>query len=483
MMADSDAPIPLCVDLDGTLVRTDTLHEALLLLARQRPAALVALPVWLTQGKARFKHHVSERVTIEPAALPYRADVLQLIKEARAEGRPVVLATAAPAPVATAIADHLGLFDAVLSSDETVNLSAETKAGALVARYGERGFDYIGDDRADLAVFARARHAVLVSSHNGLRKAAAARGPDTITFLDDPVGGGRAWLKALRIHQWLKNLVFFVPLVAAHAGGDIALLGAAILAFAAFCLCASSVYILNDLLDLPADRAHKRKKNRPFAAGMLPVKAGAAAAPLLLAVALGLGLLLPARFLSVLLLYYGLTTLYSFFLKRQVVVDVMLLAGLYTLRIIAGSAATGIAPSFWLLAFSMFVFLALAMVKRYAELRVAPISPATLAGRGYRPDDLPVVLALGSASGMVSVLILALYTQAAIVPELYPAAEWLWLVPPLMLYWITRLWVKAQRGEVDEDPVIFAARDWQSLTVLGLIGAVFLLAMSGWSLW
>lgn len=477
-----DALIPLCVDLDGTLVRTDMLHEAILLLAKRSPATLVALPGWLTRGKAGFKHLVAERVEIDATALPYRAEVLSLIEAARTEGRPVVLATAAPARIAEAVAAHLGLFDSVLSSNQGTNLSAGAKARALVELYGDGGFDYVGNDSADLPVLARARRGYLVSSRSGLRRAAA-HGHDAITNLDNPRGGALTWLKALRVHQWLKNLLIFVPLAAAHEAGNHVLLAASVIAFIAFSLCASSVYFLNDLLDLPADRIHRRKRNRPFASGALPIKAGVIVAPLLFAIALGLACLLPMRFLGVLLLYYALTTLYSFFLKRQVVVDVMLLASLYTIRIIAGSAATGIEPSFWLLALSMFVFLGLAMVKRYSELRLASATSAPLAGRGYRPDDLPVILALGSASGMVSVLILAMYTQATIVPEMYAAPEWLWLVPPLMLYWITRLWMKAQRGEVDEDPVIFAARDPQSLAVATLMGAAFLLATSGWSIW
>lgn len=476
-----DASIPLCVDLDGTLVRTDMLHETLLLLAKGAPRTLASLPGWLMRGKAGFKHEVAQRVTVDPASLPYRLEILDLIAEARAQGRRVVLATAAPTQVATAIAAHLGSFDEVLCSDEDHNLSADAKAALLVERFGACGFDYVGNDHADLPVFAQARRAYLVSSHGGLRR--AVRGHDAARFLDNPAGGVRAWVKALRLHQWLKNLLVFVPLAAAHAVMDASLLIAAMLAFLAFSLCASSVYILNDLLDLPSDRAHWRKRNRPFASGALPVKAGVVAAPLLLAAALALVWFLPVRFLGVLAAYYALTTLYSFFLKKQVVVDVMLLAALYTLRIIAGSAATNIRPSFWLLTLSMFVFLGLAMVKRYSELRIALTASAPIAGRGYRPDDLPVVLALGSASGMVSVLILAMYTQAEIVPAMYPSPEWLWLAPPLMLYWTTRLWMKAQRGEVHDDPVVFAARDWQSLAVLALMGASFLLAMSGISIW
>ncbi|MNF73484.1 Decaprenyl-phosphate phosphoribosyltransferase [compost metagenome] len=257
----------------------------------------------------------------------------------------------------------------------------------------------------------------------------------------------------------------------------------AILAFISFSLCASSVYLLNDLLDLPADRKHHRKKNRPFAAGTLSVKSGIAAIPLLLGSSLILALQLPPRFLVVLGVYYFLTAAYSFLLKKQVIVDVMILASLYSIRVIAGAAATDIKPSFWLLAFSMFIFLSLALVKRYSELRDTAFSVKLLPGRGYRPEDLPVVLALGSSSGMISVLILAMYTQAEIVPVMYPSHEWLWFAPSLMLYWTARLWMKTVRGEVDEDPVLFAARDWQSIVVVALMGCTFFMAISGPSLW
>lgn len=478
----SDGPIPLCVDLDGTLVRTDMLHESLLLLAKASPASLAALPGWLARGKAGFKHLIAERVVIDATGLPYHADVLSLIEQARAEGRPVILATASPTKVATAIAEHLGLFDAVLSSDEGTNLSSRAKADLLAERFGERGFDYIGNDTVDIPVFARARRAFLVSSRAGLRRGVS-RDHDDVTFIDDKGGGLRAWAKALRIHQWIKNLLIFVPVVAAHQITDPSVLIAAIIAFFAYSLCASSVYLLNDLLDLSADRAHHRKRNRPFASGALPVKAGIVAAPILLAGSVSLALMLPPRFLAVLAVYYVLTAAYSFLLKKQVIVDVMLLAGLYTLRIIAGAAATNIKPSFWLLALSMFVFLGLAMVKRYSELRISMASAKPLAGRGYHPEDLPVVLAIGSASGMVSVLILALYTQSEIVPNMYVSPEWLWFAPPLMLYWTARLWMKTVRGEMHDDPVVFAARDWQSLTVAGLMGVCFLLAMTKWSPW
>jgi 4-hydroxybenzoate polyprenyltransferase len=302
-------------------------------------------------------------------------------------------------------------------------------------------------------------------------------------LIDRHTGGVRAWMKALRLHQWLKNLLIFVPLLASGRFREAELVGQAVLAFASFSLFASAVYVMNDMVDLQSDRLHRTKRNRPFASGTLPVAAGVAAVPVLLAASLGIALLIPSLFLAALLVYGAVTTLYSFVLKRQVIVDVMLLAGLYTMRILAGSAATDVRPSFWLLAFSMFIFLCLAMTKRYSELRQSIDKDMPLSGRGYRPSDLPVVLALGSGSGLVAVLILALYTQSLVVPELYPQPEWIWLIPPLLLYWVARLWLKAGRGEIDDDPVLFAAKDWQSLTVGALTGILFLLARTGLSLW
>jgi 4-hydroxybenzoate polyprenyltransferase/phosphoserine phosphatase len=478
-MADAERPIPLCVDLDGTLIRSDTLHEALLLLAKDSPRILPALPLWLAGGKAKFKHSVSERVDVHAATLPYCEDVLTIIREARAQHRPVVLVTAAPARIAKAIADDVKLFDDVLTSDESVNLSRDRKAAALVSRYGHKGFDYAGNSADDLPVFEYCRRGFLVSSSPRLRRAAERRNCN-LTFVDRRTGGARAWMKALRVHQWLKNLLIFVPLLASGRFRNLELTGHAALAVASFSLFASAVYLINDVADLQSDRIHRTKRNRPFASGAIPIASGVAAAPVLVAISIALALFLPPLFLAALLAYAVVTTLYSFALKRQVVVDVMLLAGLYTMRILAGSAATDIRPSFWLLAFSMFFFLCLAMTKRYSELREATDADKVLSGRGYLPSDLPVVLAIGAGSGLVSVLILALYTQSLIVPELYSAPEWIWLAPPLLLYWVARIWLKAGRGEIDDDPVLFAARDWQSLTIAALVGILFALARSGW---
>jgi 4-hydroxybenzoate polyprenyltransferase len=464
--------IPLCVDLDGTLIKTDLLHESLIALIREDPGALLSIPGWLAQGRAAFKHAVAERGTIDVGTLPYNPAVLAQMETARAERRPVVLTTAAAPQLATAVAAHLGLFDAVISSDATTNLSGPAKAARLVETYGHSGFDYIGNDTADLPVWKAARHALLVGNA-ALDKHATRIAPRAPTL--------RPFIKALRPVQWLKNLLVFVPLLAGQKLGDPALFFAACVAFIAFSLTASSVYLVNDLLDLAADRRHHRKSARPFASGALPVKVGIFAAPLLVGGGITLGVVfLPPLFLIVLGGYLLLTSLYSFWLKRYVIVDVILLAGLYTLRIIAGSAATGIAPSFWLLAFSQFIFFSLALVKRYTELRLKEDETSIVAGRGYYPADLPVLMALGASSGMMAVLVLALYIESPATAALYAGRAWLWLIPPVMLYWVARLWMKTHRGEIHDDPVVFAARDRQSLLIAGILGLIFVAAANDW---
>lgn len=473
-----DPKIPLCVDLDGTLVKADTLHENLLSLCARDPRHLLALPAWLAKGRAQFKREVADRVELGPDLLPYRDSVLALIEEAKAAGRPVILTTAAPRRMAEAVAAHLGHFDEVIASDDGDNVSAERKAALLEERFGAQGFDYVGDAKADLPVFQRARRAYLISSRGRLRRSAAKHHPEP-EFLDGGRAGLRTWARVLRVHQWLKNLLVFLPLVAAHRLTDPHLLGQSLLAFAAFSLCASSVYIVNDLVDLQSDRAHRSKRRRPFAAGDVPVAVGVVVAPLLLIAAFAIAALTSTPFLLVLLGYFLLTSLYSFWLKRQVIVDVIILTILYTARIIAGGAATGIPLSFWILVFSMFLFLSLALLKRFSELRLAVESGRNPAGRGYWTSDLPVLMSLGSGSGIVSVLVLALYIASEGVSDRYPASRWLWLPPLFVLYWLTRMWMKANRGEVNEDPVLFAARDWQSLVIAGLVGIAFILASVG----
>jgi len=467
--------LPLCVDCDGTLIRTDLLHESVLLLAKSSPLSLLKLPFWLLKGKAHLKQQIAQRVSLNAQTLPYDPEVLDLIRHARAQGRSVVLATASPRGQAEAIAAHLDLFDRVEATDALINLAGPNKAAHLESLFGRGGFDYAGNSRADLPVWAVSAGAIVVSSSQSLHKAAAAS-VSVLQVVKQLPRSLKVYAKAIRVHQWLKNLLVFVPVLAGHqlSAGPIT---AALLAFAAFSLCASAVYVINDLLDLSSDRVHARKRNRPFASGALPISHGLVMAPGLLLASALIAAQLPIAFAGTLVAYFAVTCLYSFWLKNQVIVDVLMLASLYTSRIIAGSAATSIVPSFWLLAFSMFMFLSLAIVKRYSEMLVAIQQNKTkAAGRGYVVSDLPVLVSLGASAGYMAILILALYVNSPDLNGLYPRRWALWLVLPPMLYWISRVWMKAHRGEMHDDPVVFAATDKQSWVIALLIGCVLLAA-------
>jgi 4-hydroxybenzoate polyprenyltransferase/phosphoserine phosphatase len=473
---------PLCVDCDGTLVRTDLLHESFLLLLRSSFADALLAPLWLLKGRANLKLQIAQRVMIDAATLPYNEELLAYLREQHAQGRSLVLATASARPFAEAIAAHLGIFDAVEATDDETNLSSHHKAERLCERFGEGGYDYVGNSQADLPVWRSAANALLVGAPRGVAQRARAITQVAAEF-SPPSSGLRAALKAVRLHQWLKNLMIFVPLAAAHRLGEGALLAQAVLAFIAFGFCASSVYVLNDMLDIQADRQHARKRRRPFASGELAVWQGFLLCPLLLAMSCALLPMLPPAFALVLAIYYVLTLSYSLWLKSRVIVDVMVLASLYTLRVVAGAAATGIRPSFWLLAFSIFMFLSLALVKRYSEMHAALAQNRTVAaGRGYRVSDLPVLMSLGCACGCNAVLVLALFVNSPEISERYPRRELLWLMLPLLLYWISRVWMKAQRGEMHDDPVVFAVRDWQSEVIALLMALILVAASATWAL-
>ncbi len=462
--------VPLAVDLDGTLVRSDLLVESLFALLRRNPLYLFLLPWWLRGGKARFKAEIAARVVLDPALLPYDPEFLSFLEGERRAGRPLLLVTASDQRLARRVADHLGLFERVLASDGETNLSGGRKARALVEAFGDKGFDYAANAPVDLAVWRHARGALLVDPSPGLESRLRRLVPVEAVF-DGRPGGIGPWLRAMRPHQWLKNLLLFVPLLMAHRLEEPALLGQVVLAFVTFSLCASSVYLLNDLFDLEADRRHPRKRLRPFAAGDLPPERGILVAPVLLLAALLLSLLLPWRFTVVLLVYYLFTLAYSLRLKQSPLVDVIVLAGLYTLRIIAGAEAVALESSFWLLAFSMFMFFSLAQVKRYSELRDLDGAgeQAMREARGYRPVDLEGLAQSGVVSGYLSVLVLALYINSPQVEGLYRHPKLIWLLCPLMLYWIGRAWMLARRGEMHDDPLLFAVRDRRSWAVAGLI--------------
>lgn len=463
--------LPLCVDLDGTLIYSDLLVESTLALFARKPWLIFAMVGWLLRGKAHLKRQIAERVSINSFLLPYNHDLIDWLRQQR-DVRQVVLCTASHATLAIPVAEAADCFDEVMASDGKTNLSGRNKAKALVERFGERGFDYVGNARIDLAIWRHSRAAIVVEEGQRLSRQAA-RVCELDRRFERPAASFRIWLKALRIHQWIKNVLVFLPLLAAHRAFDPQAIAHAALAFLCFGLCASSVYLTNDLLDLTSDRQHDRKRYRPFAAGRLPLVAGPAVAVALLIVSFMLAiLLLPPMFTVTLAGYYMLTTAYSFWLKRIVMLDVIVLALLYTTRILAGTSAIGVPHSFWLLAFSMFIFLSLAMVKRYTELLSAQgAGKVEASGRGYNVDDIPLIQSLGGSSGYLAVLVLALYIDSTASSALYRHPHYLWLLCPLLLYWISRTWAIAHRGVMHDDPVVFAVMDNTSRLLLLIAAA------------
>ena len=472
----SASPLPhLYVDLDGTLIATDLLHESSLHLLRSAPLTALLIPGWLLRGKAFLKRQIAERVTLDASVLPYRPGMLDIIRKAREQGRRVVLATASDELLAASVARHLGVFDHVLASDGKSNMSGRHKLEAIRADAAGHPFSYAGNDHVDLKVWEGAQAAVVVSSSQGLRKRAGAL-TSIEQHVDVPKASLRNFLYGLRLHQWLKNLLVFLPLLPIIGSVTHVMILAAVSMFFAFSLCASAIYVFNDLLDLEADRHHHRKKKRPFAAGLIPISQ---------AVPLALGLLLVSAVLAVLTLpplaivtlvaYVLLTTAYSTVLKRRMLVDVFALAMLYTMRILAGAAATQVEPSFWLLGFSMFMFLSLALAKRYVEIgEMRARAQVLVKGRAYIADDSTFILATGLASGQLSILTLSLYLNDPTIAQRYGHPYGLWLLCPLLLYWLVRIWLKAHRGELHDDPVVFAATDRISqIIVLASVGLIY----------
>ena len=468
-------PLPLVVDLDGTLLRSDLLVETGMAFIRTRPFHVYKTIGWLAKGKIELKANLAQATNIDVTVLPYNEKVLELIKTAKSENRSIVLATASHHTLAEKIAAHLDIFDVVLATDSNRNLTAKVKRDVLIQNFGTKGFDYIGNSSDDLEVWSAARHAYVVDPEYGVQRKAEALGNVKQTIQSDQTTF-KNWVSAARVHQWAKNALIFVPLLAAHQLMNSAQLWQGFLAFILFGLCASSVYILNDLLDLTDDRHHQTKKKRMFAAGRLSIKSGLLSFPFLLIAAFaGAAVLLPWQFAACLLAYYTLTLAYSLYLKRHMAIDVIALATLYTLRIIAGAAAFSLELTFWMLAFSMFMFLSLALVKRYAELREARASGRTAKtrGRGYYPGDLEMISSLGASSGYLAVMVLALYIHDQATISLYSRPQVIWLACPLLLFWITRVWMLTHRGQIHEDPVVFAIRDRVSLMVGALFCAVF----------
>ena len=466
--------VPLCIDLDGTLIATDTLWEGLALLLLRRPWLIFAAIYWATQGKHVLKREVAARSERQPADWPYRDPVLTLIRNARAEGRPVWLVTGAAEKTATGIGRHLGLFDRILHSDDAENLTSTRKRNRLVTECGEGGFDYVGNSRDDLKVFDAARHSLIVQPDRAARSWGTANGG---TFIDTGRVSRIVLFKAIRVHQWLKNVLIGVPLALGHEWTNLAALAAVAGAFFSFSFFASAVYVLNDIIDLGNDRRHARKRFRPIAAGAISIPVALAVAAGLLVASIGLASLLPPLYWAVLAIYGVTTTTYTFVLKRKLLVDVFTLAGLYTLRIIAGAMAIDSYLSFWLLAFSIFFFLSLALVKRYVELDETEIDMGEkLNGRSYLGSDKAMVAQGGVSSAFAAALVLALYINSDQVTSMYAAPWLLWPLCPIILYMLLRIWILAGRSQMHDDPVVFIMRDWRSQATMAVGAALVMIA-------
>lgn len=473
---DADAKRPLCVDLDGTLIATDTMAEGFMGLLKSAPWKVPAALAALRTGRPKLKRYLAENVPVDSATLPYRPEVLDAIGEARAAGRRVLLVTASDQGTADRVAEHLGLFDEAIGSDGQNNLKAQRKADYLRGRFGAGGFEYLGDSSADLPVWQAAEEATMVCPSPGTQRAAEQLLSRSTVLVPRPPKL-RAAFKELRPHQWAKNILLFVPLYFSHRYTDSGLVFKALMAFLSFSFCASSIYVLNDLVDLPADRQHRSKRNRPLAAGTLLVPEAAALGLASLAVGVALGaLFVRPEFVVVLLGYVALTTAYSFVFKQQMIVDVLALASLFTYRVVAGGVAVDVKLSPWLLAFSIFFFTSLAFVKRYSELiQVRGDSRRSLEGRNYVPADIPIITSAGPAAGLLAVLVFALYINSPVVMRYYSAPEALWGICLILVYWIIRIWFLAARDEMHDDPVLFAVKDRISL-LAGALVIVCLLA-------
>ncbi len=457
--------LPLFVDLDGTLIKTDLLIESAFFLLKKQPWMLLVMLYWLAFGKARLKEEIAIRSALDFSVLPLQKEFVDYLNSEAKQGRTLYLATASDRRLAEPVAKRLGIFKQVLASDGHCNLKGARKLAAILACCNDSAFDYAGNARVDLAIWAKARRVIVVNPDNGVIAAVRKRGYEVQKVFDDRPPKTKTWIRALRIHQWAKNILLGVPILTAHAFNFSAIAEIAA-AFTAFGLVASATYLLNDLLDLVSDRHHPRKCKRPFAAGDIGLASGVLGMIIVFSAGFGLALQLSNNFLITLLAYLGLTLVYSFYFKRIMLIDVLLLASLFTIRIVAGAYAIEVALSSWLLGFSMFIFLSLALVKRCTELMAMQrLSRETMKGRDYRVSDYQMLSAMGVASGYISILVLALFISSPESVGEYSHPVFLWLLCPLMTYWVSRLWLKTSRGEMHDDPLIFSLKDPSSWIV------------------
>lgn len=465
---------PLVVDLDYTLVRTDTLIESLVLLARRQPRSLAAVPGWLLEGRDVLKARVAELVVPAPSALPFNDELLEMLRAERAQGRTLVLATAANERIADAVARHLEVFSMTLGSRVGENLKGPRKLAAIRRAVGDR-FSYAGDSSADVPIWHASESAILVGATKSVRRRVCQRTPIEREF--PRTTRASTWLRALRWHQWTKNVLVLIPLLTSFAFSDVSAVTRALLAFVAFSATASATYLFNDLLDVSDDRRHPTKRRRPLARGDLRLHDALAVSAVLLTGGLASAWMVGRSFMALVCCYLVLTVAYSTWLKRLLVADSICLAVLYVLRVVAGADAIGVTLSAWLAGFSVFIFFSLAILKRASEMEVMrSLGRSDAAGRAYRTDDLHALFPLGTGSGLCAVVVFGLFLAAPNTRMHYASPDVLWIGAIVLLYWISRIWIKASRGEVPDDPVVFALRDRSSRIAACLLLASVLTA-------
>jgi 4-hydroxybenzoate polyprenyltransferase/phosphoserine phosphatase len=471
-----NSSLPLCVDLDGTLLATDCLWESFIQGLKQNPFIVFLVPVWLMKGKAHLKNQLAKYADFDVDSLPENPHFLNWLAEQVLKEREIYLVSASDQTLVSAVAEEFGIFKEAIGSRAGLNLRGRNKSDYLVERFGEGEFDYVGNDSSDLPIWEKSHSAIMVHPNRRLEKLVPKE--NRLVIMEDRPRVAVAFLKAIRPHQWMKNLLIFVPLLTAHVWHRPDAWVAAMLAFVSFSFCASAVYLINDLTDLKSDRLHKTKRNRPFASGTLPLYYGLIGSPFLLAFSFLIMVFANYQFgMPVLAVYFISTCLYSFWVKQVAGVDIVFLAGLYTIRLVLGASAVEVEISDWLLAFSMFFFLSLALAKRFSELyNIKEENRSKVVGRGYSTIDLNLMAMLGSSSGYLSILVLALYVSGETVANLYNHPKWILLICPIMLCWVTRLWLVTHRGAMDEDPISFAMKDAFSYGTLLLIGVIAFLA-------
>ncbi len=469
---------PLCVDLDGTLIRTNSLYEAVLAVLKQKPQLLLSLVRASRKGRAYVKQIIGEESEQYELHLPYNLPFLAWLKDQHKNGRVLILATASDMSIAKKVSEKLKIFQDVIANTTDQPINASTKYKILCAKFGKQKFSYAGNSRADLSVWQCAKSGIIVNAPSNVAKQARTILPIEIEFFDEKNPLVPTILKEIRIHQWVKNLLLFVPPIAAHVLGNTEILMHAIIAFFSFSFAASSVYIMNDLLDIASDRAHRTKRHRPIASGQISISRALVLGSVLLLGSIVLALaFLPILFFWILILYFCITTAYSLRAKKIPYLDIIILAGLYCLRIIAGSAATGVPTSAWLFMFALWFFLSLAAIKRVTELVYLEHAHTVAEGRGYSKRDKKLLTALGTTSALFACIVLLLYTQSATVSELYTHPTRLIIIIPLLGIWTIRMWYLSLSGKLPDDPVLFASKDAVSYAIIVLTALATIMAI------